>query len=128
MSNWKKFAVNIQNIKRETEKAVLIAMPHKSDYDGYQFWFPKKLVREGSHSYERSVSIADDMNVTLKKVSDKTFKVLDEKTISADEIISVFGEFKGYTKPTKELKPEIVIHTPARLEPDKREADAALIR
>lgn len=92
---WKKIKVNIQNIKHETDKAMLIAMPHSSDYDGFTFWISKKLVRDGSNDFEMLVSINEDMTFNLKRTSEKTHKVLDEKEVGCDELIEAFGEFHG---------------------------------
>ena len=64
---WKKITVNVQNVKTETKKAVLIAMPHSSDYDGFKFWHPAKLVRPGSNSFEIEVSFTDNWEFKLFK-------------------------------------------------------------
>lgn len=44
---WKNVNANVNQIKTETEKAVLINCPHNSKYDGYSYWHSSKLVREG---------------------------------------------------------------------------------
>lgn len=88
---WNQVKVNIQNIKHSTEKAVLIALPHKSNFDGFEFWVSKKLIRNGSHSYEVALSVNDEMTFNIKRVSQKTYKVLAEKTISAAELIEAFA-------------------------------------
>lgn len=43
MANWKSLWIPQGNIKIVTDKAVLIQMPHRSDYKGYTFWHPAKL-------------------------------------------------------------------------------------
>lgn len=126
MAQWFKFPVNIQNIKHETEKAVLIAMPHNSDYDGFEFWYPKKLVRNGSNSYEVFVSISDTFRVTLKRVSEKTFKVLDERIVGYEELLDAFG--KAPSVPVVDLREKVVTHVPEKLNPVKVEANASLVR
>lgn len=126
MAQWFKFPVNIQNIKHETEKAVLIAMPHNSDYDGFEFWHPKKLVRNGSNSYEVFVSISDTFRVTLKRVSEKTFKVLDERIVGYEELLDAFG--KSPSVPVVDLREKVVTHVPEKLNPVKVEANASLVR
>ena len=90
MPEWKKINVNIQNVKHETEKALLIALPHSSDFDGFTFWVSKKLVRPGMHDYLLTLSVHDEMEFNLKRTSDKTHAVLEEKTISAVALIDAF--------------------------------------
>ena len=51
MADWIKCDLNAQNIKAKTEKAVLIAMPHSSKFDGFLFWHPIKLVRRVGIGY-----------------------------------------------------------------------------
>lgn len=85
---WKTKNFNLQNVKVRTEKAVLIQMPHNSDYDGFCFWHPAKLVRKGSHSYEIQLSYTDEFNFKLIKNGKgryNKFDVIEEKTISAEE-------------------------------------------
>lgn len=91
MTTWTQIRVNIQNIKHETEKAVLIAMPHSSEFDGFTFWISKKLVRPTRNDWEVAVSIADDMTVTLKRTSDKTRNVLAEKAVGVATLEEAFG-------------------------------------
>ena len=43
---WHKITISANSIEASTDKAVLIKMKHKSNYDGFVFWHPKKLVRE----------------------------------------------------------------------------------
>lgn len=129
---WKRIPVNVQNIQNETEKAVLIAMPHSSKYDGFNFWFPKKLVREGSNSYEVVLSVLDDMDITIRRQSEKTWAVLAKTVIGADELIEAFGQHNGVTESMRvrmrEDKVKTVKHEPAPLEPVEVEADASLVR
>lgn len=64
---WKKITVNVQNVKTETKKAVLIAMPHSSDYDGFKFWVSKNMVHPGNNSFEVVVSFPDNWVFRLFK-------------------------------------------------------------
>lgn len=99
MSNekkWRKFAANIQNICAESAKALCIQMPHKSDYDGFQFWVSKKLVRKGGHSYAIHITVCEDMGFTLKKMGQGKYnfkKVIAEKPISANTLADAFGGY-----------------------------------
>jgi len=85
---WKNLTFNKQNIQAETEKAVLINCHHKSEFYGYSFWHPSKLIREGSHSFERSLGYMDDFKIILKKYGKWRYNwnsVIDEKSITIEE-------------------------------------------
>lgn len=86
---WRSFNINKQNIKAETEKSVLIACPHNSDYDGYCFWHPAKLVRDGRNSNAVSISYTEDFDFYLKKYN-KKHEVIDECRLGYDELEIVF--------------------------------------
>lgn len=42
MANWKSININTNQIKANTGKAILLAMPHNSDYDGYVYRIGQK--------------------------------------------------------------------------------------
>lgn len=91
---WKNFNINKNQIITSTAKSVLIAMPHKSKYDGFRFWHPAKLVREGKHSGSVSISFTDEFTFNLKKYGNGRYnktEVIDEITISAEEFELAFG-------------------------------------
>ena len=96
MAVWHKVAFNAQNIETETAKAVLIACPNTSDYDGYVCWLPAMLVRDaGSIGWDKSFSFTDEFEFNLKKYGKGKYnksQVIDEVTLSADEIAAVFGQ------------------------------------
>lgn len=86
---WRSFTVSTNNIEVSAAKAVLIKMPHKSDYDGFVFWHPAKLVREGDYLYSKKVSYTDDFEFRLFKKGNGRFNYntkIAEKTISAAEM------------------------------------------
>lgn len=86
---WRSFTVSTNNIEVSTAKAVLIKMPHKSDYDGFVFWHPAKLVREGDYLYSKKVSYTDDFEFRLFKKGNGRFNYntkIAEKPISAAEM------------------------------------------
>lgn len=135
-AEWGKVAVNAQNVECTTERGAKINMPHSSEYDGYSVWVSLKLLRSGRHSYEYLLSVKADMEFTLKKYGHGKWnksKVLDEKTISAEQMAEAFGGWASdapqYSKPAVDPdKEEIIKHVPAKLEPVEIEADPELVR
>lgn len=94
MANWKNININTNQIKADTGKAVLITMPHNSDYDGYAFWHTSKLIRNGRHSASVSLGYTDDFTFTLKKYGKGRYnsrEVIDEKVIDVEEFENAFG-------------------------------------
>ena len=90
---WHSIQINKQNIKAETDSGVLIKMPHNSDYDGYVFWHPAKLVRNGKHSYAISISYTDEFVFRLKKYGNgkyNKFDIIDEQEIDVCEFRNAF--------------------------------------
>lgn len=82
--------INRNQIKTSTSRAYLIAMPHKSDYDGFTFWFPEKLVDEGRHDEAIRLCIPVSFNFTLRRTSPKTYKVLAEAELNAYQLAEQF--------------------------------------
>lgn len=66
---WKTININKQQVKEEQVNAMLIKMPNNSDYKGYCFWFPKKLIREGRHKNALSLSYTEDFTFRISKLS-----------------------------------------------------------
>lgn len=108
---WRSFTVSTNNIEVSTAKAVLIKMPHKSDYDGFVFWHPAKLVREGDYLYSKKVSYTDDFEFRLFKKGNGRFNYntkIAEKTISAAEMRNAMKMMEITKLDSYELhKPEI---------------------
>lgn len=84
--------INCNQIKYSTGRAYLIAMPHKSAYDGFAFWFPMSLVDEGRHDEAVRLCIPVDFNFKLKKISNKTYKVLAEAELNAYQLVEQFRQ------------------------------------
>ena len=90
---WKSIQINKQNVKHDTGRTVLIAMPHNSNYDGYEFWHPAKLVRDGYNSYAVSLSYTDDFKKEIKKMGKGRYnsnQVIAELEINAEEFEKAF--------------------------------------
>lgn len=126
---WKSININKHNIIVDTGKAVLIACPHNSEFDGYTFWHASKLVHEGRHKGAVSISYTDEFTFHLKKYGKGRYnyrEVLDEIPLAADEIEEIFGVIDAnISAPT--FKNMYETHKPVELEAEQAEADESLI-
>lgn len=86
---WRSININKNNIKAETIKSVLIACPHNSDYDGFTFWHPAKLVREGRHGGAVSISYHTEWVFILKQYKGK--EIVDEAEVNYETLEEIFG-------------------------------------
>ena len=89
---WHKITISANSIEASTDKAVLIKMKHKSNYDGFVFWHPKKLVREEGKAY--TFSFNDDFKFKLKKYGQGKWNNRD--VVREDEIgaVGMLAEWK----------------------------------
>ena len=119
---WKNININKQNIVVATNRAMLIAMPHNSDYNGYSFWHPSKLIREGRHSYAISVGYTDDFTFTLVKYGKgkwKSREIVSQKKISASEFEDNFVIMdENIIAPTQSEESYIKVQDPKKLDLD----------
>lgn len=117
---WRKVKINRNNIERETEKAVLIALPKQKEFAGYSFWHPKRLVREmeRGNGHWLSVSFTDDWEFKIKNGDEYDY-------LESDDIISQFGIIDG----SKTFSEESYLHV-KEPEPIKKkvEVDESLKR
>lgn len=115
---WKNIEINVQNIEINTGKATLIKMPNNSEYAGYKFWHPSKLVRYGSNSYARSIGYTDNFTFKLFKNGKgkyNKFDVIDEVEIDAEEFEEAFGCMKDCTR-AKEDNSYLIVKEPDKFE------------
>lgn len=115
---WKNIEINLQNIETNTGNATLIKMPNNSDYAGYKFWHPSKLVRYGSNSYARSIGYTDNFTFKLFKNGKgkyNKFDVIDEIEIDAEEFEEAFGCMKDCTR-AKEDNSYLIVKEPDKFE------------
>ena len=113
---WKGIAINESLILRKTERSALIAMPRFSDYNGYTFWYPLKLVRREYGIV--SLRYTYDFQFRLqkhKKTRKGQWKLVDEVMLTAEEMVDIL---------TQE---EPLIYTPKPLEPEEATADESLV-
>ena len=122
MADWKNININKNLIIHDTGKSTLIAMPHKSDYDGWEFWFPSKLVREAFNRKDAmNIGYNDDFIFHLKKYD-------TEKDINVKEFERAFCVVAGNIDASITEEPEIpLIHIPDWIEPEEINADEELV-
>lgn len=126
MPNWKSININDNLIKASTERSVLIAMPHSSQWDGYCFWHPAKLVREGRNSASCSVSYHEGFTFRLKKYGKGRYnsrEAIAESEINAADFEEAFGAVNANIQ--SKANP-YETHKPEKLEPEETEALAEL--
>ena len=123
---WKNININKQNVKADSGKAVLIAMPHSSEYDGFSFWHPSKLVREGRNSYALSIGYTDDFKFRLVKYGKGKWNsrdIIEETEIGVEEFEEAFGVInENITSPKPKINNEYETHMPDKVEAVDREA------
>lgn len=116
---WKNIEINIQNIEADTGKATLIKMPNTSDYAGYKFWHPSKLVRYGSNSYARSIGYTDEFTFKLFKNGNgkhNKFDVIDEIEIDVEEFEKAFGCMESCTRAKDKEESYLIVKEPEKIE------------
>ena len=104
--------------------AVLIYCPHNCDYDGFCFWHPAKLIRDGRNKGAVSISYTDEFTFHLKKFGGgkhNKFDVIAEDEIDAQDFEMMFGAIdESITAPT--IKSEYETHKPEKKEAEKTTA------
>ena len=122
MADWKNININKNLIIHDTGKSTLIAMPHKSDYAGWEFWFPSKLVQEAFNRKDAmNIGYNDDFIFHLKKYD-------TEKDINVKEFERAFCVVAGNIDASITEEPEVpLIHIPDWIEPEATTADEELV-
>ena len=124
---WKNIDINKNLVKAGTERAVLIAMPHNSEFGGYSFWHPAKLVRNGNRGDMVSIGYTDEFQFRLKKYGKGRYnsrEVIDEIPLAGDEFEAIFKSLGDDIALPPE---EPLIYTPEHLDPENATADESLI-
>lgn len=86
---WHKIEISENNIEASTDKAVLIKMKHNSNFDGFVFWHPKKLVR--AEGKMLTFSFNDEFKFNLKKYGNGKWNsrdVVREENIGANGMLA----------------------------------------
>ena len=117
MSCWKNIEISKNNVQADSGRAILIAFPHSSEFDGFCFWHPSKLVRTGRNSNSLSVGYTDDFQFRILKygkgkynskeiISEMEIGVLDFEEAFRTMNENIFG--KKFKNPYETHKPGIV--------------------
>ena len=118
---WHKIYFNSQNIEHETTKAVLIKMPNKSEYAGYKFWHPSKLVREeGGKGYHCSFSFTEEFQFTIRKYGQNR-QITAERILGWEEMLKAFEQVNEQISGHEETFLEVS-------EPEKVEKEVAVLK
>lgn len=126
---WKNLNINKQNIDVETSRSVLIKMPHNSDFDGYKFWHPSKLVRKGRNSNSVSISYNDEFTFNLKKYENGKYnkrEVIDEIEIDTEEFENAFNVMNENIT-SKKFVNDYETHKPQKIEPVEPKIEGELL-
>lgn len=126
---WRSININRQNIKADSGKAFLIACPHNSEYDGYCFWHPLRLIREGRHSNAVEISYTEEFTFYLKKYGKGKYNsrdVINEVQLGYDELEEIFGVMnENISAPAHKSYYET--HKPDEIKATEQTADESLI-
>ena len=122
---WYKINFNALNIEHETTRATLIKMPKNSNYSGYCFWHPKKLIRENEigKGYFLTFSFDENFKFKLQKYSKSKYKkeLLDEVVLDFEEIMNEFEVGDTTIKNIEKQKEEAEKITYEVIKPEKIE-------
>lgn len=119
MSKWKNIVISRDMIKAETPRSVLFYMPYNSEYKGYCFWHPAKVIR-GDCNFV-SLGYTDEFVFRLKKYGQGRYnkgETIEELEITAEDFERAFDG-------NPELEP--LLYEPEPLEPENATAHPDLI-
>ena len=114
---WKKVYFNTLSVEHSGVKSTLVKMPNSSEYAGYKFWHPTKLIRPaGGNGYHATLSYTDEFVFKL-------FKGVKNKTtleINAEEFEHAFGKCNDTIKhsDTYDKESYLIIDEPEKITAD----------
>ena len=124
MPKWKEFYISQSNIEAESDRSILVKMPHNSDYDGYMFWHSRILVARGPVSYSVALTYHDKFIFRLfksKRSKYGKYEKSEKIEVDAREVVEAFERVNEPFRPRPYKRPNEV-HVPPVLEPEKHEA------
>lgn len=91
MAEWSSLTLNGNLVKAETEKALLIACPHSTPFDGFAFWHPRSMSDTESYGWAVTIRFPENWRFRLTRKSKRTLKVLEEREVDASEFAHVLS-------------------------------------
>lgn len=92
--DWFKINISDAQILKYSGSACLVKMPNRSEYAGYDFWHPLKLIRESYIKATFSLSFNDEWVFRLIKYGKGKHNlknIISEIEIDAETMLDVFG-------------------------------------
>lgn len=126
---WKNININKQQVETSTAKAVLIKMPNNSNYKGYMFWHPVKLVRDSKHRNALSIGYNDNFIFNLIKSGKGKYNknsIISEQKIGVEDFEDAF-EVTNKNISAHQFKSDFETYKPQNIDAVYIEADESLI-
>ncbi|WP_288866791.1 hypothetical protein [uncultured Sneathia sp.] len=91
---WHKLYFHKNNVVTCTDSGVLIKLPNKSSYQGYKFWFPRKLVKPVDNVYNCFIFTTEFKFKIFKngKTGKAKYRVIDSEEIDVDDMMEIFSD------------------------------------
>lgn len=91
---WHKLYFHKNNVVTCTDSGVLIKLPNKSSYQGYKFWFPRKLVKSVDNVYNCFIFTMEFKFKIFKngKTGKAKYRVIDSEEIDVKDMMEIFSD------------------------------------
>nr|DAT39006.1 MAG TPA: hypothetical protein [Caudoviricetes sp.] len=91
---WHKLYFYKNNVVTCTDNGVLIKLPNKSSYQGYKFWFPRKLVKPVDNMYNCFIFTMEFKFKIFKngKTGKARYKVIDSEEIDVNDMVNIWSD------------------------------------
>lgn len=91
---WHKLYFHKNSVVTCTDSGVLIKLPNKSSYQGYKFWFPRKLVKPVDNVYNCFIFTMEFKFKIFKngKTGKARYKVIDSEEIDVNDMINIWSD------------------------------------
>lgn len=91
---WHKLYFYKNNVVTCTDNGVLIKLPNKSSYQGYKFWFPRKLVKPVDNVYNCFIFTMEFKFKIFKngKTGKARYRVIDSEEIDVNDMVNIWSD------------------------------------